>query len=92
MPQPSFFDDAAEKSGTSSTFQGNLSLPVHRWFRYSAGFSARWVRNLIEREKAEGRHRILDPFVGSGTVVLEAERAHADTIGIEARAIASLDP
>jgi hypothetical protein len=27
----------------SSTFQKNLKLPVHQWFRFSAGFSAQWV-------------------------------------------------
>lgn len=39
----------------SSTFLANLSIPIHRWFRYSAGFSASWVRRLIEREKSYGR-------------------------------------
>jgi len=33
----------------TSTFIDNLSLPVHGWFRYSAGFSALWVRELIRR-------------------------------------------
>ena len=42
-----------------STFAGNLSLPIHRWFRYSAGFSASWVKDLIEREKKNGRKRCL---------------------------------
>jgi hypothetical protein len=67
-----------------STFAGNLSLPIHRWFRYSAGFSASWVRDLIEREKRNGRKRMLDPFVGSGTALLEAESSGVDAVGIEA--------
>jgi 16S rRNA G966 N2-methylase RsmD len=75
-------NDAAEEV-TTSTFSDNLSLPVHRWFRYSAGFSACWVREIIEREKKQGRQRILDPFAGSGTVLLEAESADVDTVGIE---------
>ncbi len=90
---PSLFDDLessdgeAEISGegkdTSSTFVGNLGLPVHRWFRYSAGFSAAWVRDVIEREKKNGRTRILDPFVGSGTVTLEGEASQVEAIGVE---------
>jgi len=74
---------------TSSTFLDNLSLPIHRWFRYSAGFSALWVRELIEQERAQGRQHILDPFVGSGTVVLEGELGQAQAIGIESHPFVS---
>jgi hypothetical protein len=84
------FDDLGEEApangqggDTSSTFQDNLSLPIHRWFRYSAGFSAHWVRELLERERAAGRKRILDPFVGSGTVSIEAELCQYQAIGTE---------
>lgn len=69
---------------TTSTFAGNLSLPIHRWFRYSAGFSAAWARELIDREKANGRQTILDPFAGSGTTLIEAEGAGLCSIGVEA--------
>ncbi len=92
---PSLFDSVAateETDGpatgslkdTTSTFADNLGLAVHRWFRYSAGFSAPWVREVIEREKAAGRSRIFDPFAGSGTVALEAERCQVESTGIEA--------
>jgi len=60
--------DGPEAKDTTSTFSDNLALAVHRWFRYSAGFSAPWVREVIEREKKRGRSRVLDPFAGSGTV------------------------
>lgn len=73
-----------EPKDTTSTFAKNLSQPIHRWFRYSAGFSALWVREVIEREKGNGRRRVFDPFAGSGTVVLESERAGIEGIGIEA--------
>ena len=57
---------------------------MHRWFRYSAGFSAAWVREVIEREKEKGRRRVLDPFAGSGTVALESELCQVESIGVEA--------
>jgi len=69
---------------TTSTFSENVSLPIHRWFRYSAGFSALWVRNLISKERANGRYTVIDPFAGSGTVLLEAERCGMLSIGLEA--------
>src|SRR6266700_202649 len=81
-----FLVDEAEiaTSDTTSTFLDNLALPIHRWFRYSAGFSALWVRQLIEQEKAIGRSRVFDPFSGSGTLLLEGERCNVESIGVEA--------
>jgi len=76
--------DKPTNSDTTSTFSDNLSLPIHRWFRYSAGFSATWVREVIQREKAEGKTRVLDPFAGSGTVLLEGESCAVEAIGVEA--------
>src|SRR5438045_7444475 len=68
----------------SRSFVDNMQLPVHRWFRYSAGFSAEWAGQVI-REAAAGRAaRVFDPFAGSGTVVLEAERAGVEGVGVEA--------
>ena len=87
--QPSLFgeEDAVEPSSrpkTSSTFSDNLALPVHRWFRYSAGFSALWARETIQAA-LDGKKRlhVLDPFAGSGTVLVEAERAKVPSIGVE---------
>jgi len=37
----------ARFNGRSGAFGDNMSLPVHRWYRYSAGFSADWVSSLI---------------------------------------------
>lgn len=53
----------------SSTFADNMSLPVHKWYRYTAGFSAVWANQLILQEKAKGRKKVIDPFAGSGTVL-----------------------
>lgn len=85
-------DEALEsptKAPATSTFADNLSLPIHRWFRYSAGFSAIWVRELIRAESAKNRRRVLDPFAGSGTVLLEAEFCGVQAIGIEAHPFVS---
>ena len=77
-------DEQAVRNDTTSTFLDNMSLPIHRWFRYSAGFSALWVRELIEQEKAKGRSKIFDPFAGSGTVLLEGEVCNVQAMGTEA--------
>jgi site-specific DNA-adenine methylase len=86
----SLFDDEAStpikagKKKTSGTFVDNMALPIHRWFRYTAGFSASWVNEVIKAEREQGRLNIIDPFAGSGTVLLEAEFERLNAIGIEA--------
>lgn len=86
--QPTFFETEVtdhllpgeQQVARSGTFLDNLKLPVHRWFRYSAGFSARWVESLI-MEYHPGL--ILDPFVGSGTTLLAAEACGITCYGFE---------
>jgi len=71
------------KTGRSGTFADNMKLPVHRWFRYSAGFSAEWVEEIIENCGFDSP-QVFDPFVGSGTVAIAADRLGVNSIGIEA--------
>lgn len=81
---PLFGKDRPAKGDVTSTFSDNLSLPINRWFRYSAGFSASWVSSLLHREKANGRERVFDPFAGSGTSLLESESCNLESVGVEA--------
>jgi hypothetical protein len=76
-------DDAEKVSlSSSSTFVPNMGLPVHRWFRYSAGFSAEWVESVIN--SMAGKTCVFDPFAGSATTLLAAEKTGAESWGIEA--------
>ena len=83
--QLELFDSGQQtvKAASSSTFTNNMKLPVHRWFRYSAGFSASWADSVIAAQQAEGSVRVLDPFSGSGTTLLCAEDQNVESIGIE---------
>jgi DNA modification methylase len=65
----------------TGTFTDNMKLPIHRWFRYSAGFSADWVEKVIKELEPK---IILDPFAGSGTVSLVADKFGIKSYGIEA--------
>lgn len=81
FPQGQLFD-APERNTT--TFVDNMRLPVHRWFRYSAGFSAQWVESVVP----EGA-RVLDPFVGSGTTLLASQAVGAESYGIDSHPFVS---
>ncbi len=75
----------ARLDGRSGTFGDNMSLPVHRWYRFSAGFSADWVRSLIhERGSGARPFSVLDPFAGVGTTLLASEAAQVQSWGFEA--------
>ena len=69
------------KQKRSGTFLDNMKLPIHRWFRYSAGFSAEWVQQIIQAEQPSA---ILDPFSGSGTVNIAADQMGIPSFGYEA--------
>lgn len=78
---PGFDTELLDKK--SSTFEDNMKLPIHRWYRYTAGFSAAWVAKVIEEEIVNGRTHIIDPFVGSGTVALECTMHEVKAFGLE---------
>lgn len=81
---PDLLIERPSNRASSSTFADNLRLPCHRWFKFSAGFSAQWVDSVIGQVKQAGDVRLLDPFAGCGTTVLVAEEAHVKAIGLEA--------
>ncbi len=62
--------------------QKNMSLPIHRWFRYSAGFSANWVQEVLD-EYANAETKVIDPFAGSGTVQLQCGFKNIPSIGLD---------
>jgi hypothetical protein len=70
----------ARKAARTGTFVDNLKLPVHRWFRYSAGFSAKWVESVLKAQKSRN---LFDPFAGSGTSLLAADAIGIPSIGTE---------
>lgn len=69
----------------SGTFTDNMKLPIHRWYRYSAGFSADWVKSEIVKfeEDTGNKARILDPFVGSGTTSFAACSLGRESYGFD---------
>lgn len=86
--QRTLFPDAGAsrtlRDEATSTFIDNMRLPVHRWFRFSAGFSAQWVSAVIS-EHADLAPHVLDPFAGSGTTMISAEQSGVPSIGVEAQ-------
>ena len=74
-----------KKIKRSGTFTDNMKLPIHRWFRYSAGFSADWVASEIInfQEETGNIAKIIDPFVGSGTTAFAACSLNVESHGYD---------
>lgn len=66
------------------TFQDSLRAPVHRWFKYPAGYSYKLVEVFIEDNQLDGTSWLLDPFVGCGTTAVVAKQRGVNCVGIEA--------
>lgn len=71
----------------SGTFLDNMSLPIHRWFRYSAGFAAQWVEQVLAEWGIKKDHLVLDPFAGSGTVSVVCDKLGIPSLGVEAHPV-----
>lgn len=78
------YDGTTENEERSGSFVDNMKLPIHRWFRYSAGFSADWVEKLIGEKENTDSFIVLDPFVGSGTTLIASDKLGIKSIGVEA--------
>ncbi len=62
---------------------GSGGVPIHRWFRYREAFSP----NLIT-ELGLG-NRILDPFCGSGSIMVGAAQQRRSSVGIDVNPLAA---
>jgi SAM-dependent methyltransferase len=61
---------------------GGATQPIHRWFRYREGFSPGLIAAL-----GLGR-RILDPFCGSGSIMVGAAQQGRASVGIDVNPLA----
>ena len=92
-------DSGARKSGRQlpaagildTAFSENRGKGVHRWTPWIAGFSGSFVGGVLERESPNGESlRVLDPFAGVGTTLVEAVAGGHDAVGFEINPCAAL--
>jgi len=58
--------------------------PAHDWYRFVLSFPPHLVRDYIARFGLTGGHRVLDPFCGTGTTVVECKKQGIGSVGVEA--------
>ncbi len=80
-PSPGWFITKGQELGT---FKDSLRAPIHRWFKYPAGYSYKFVEVGFELFGVRPGDWVYDPFSGSGTTLLCAKRKGINAYGVEA--------
>src|SRR3954447_13536974 len=62
--------------------------PVHEWYRFVLSFPPHLVRQYVEQLGFDASQRVLDPFCGTGTVLVECKKLGIPSVGVEANPMA----
>jgi hypothetical protein len=63
---------------------------VHAWYRFVLSFPPHLVRQYLGEFVSNPGARVLDPFCGTGTTLVEAKKNGISSVGIEANPMAAL--
>lgn len=61
---------------------------VHDWYRFILSYPPHLVREYLQRFQVDGSQRVLDPFCGTGTTLVECKKQGIPSVGIEANPMA----
>lgn len=61
---------------------------VHNWYRFVLSFPPHLVKDYLEKFGIGSNQRVLDPFCGTGTTVVECKKLGIPSVGIEANPMA----
>jgi len=84
-----FVGDSAPRAfeGLNNGDRNKLFLedrPAHDWYRFVLSFSPQLVRGLVKRFDLAPDSRVLDPFCGTGTTLVECKKLGIPSCGFEA--------
>lgn len=61
---------------------------AHEWYRFVLSFPPHLVREYVTRFDLGAHHRVLDPFCGTGTTIVECKKIGVPSVGVEASPMA----
>ncbi len=64
--------------------------PAHDWYRFVLSFPPHLVRDYAQKFGLDANSRILDPFCGTGTTLVEAKKLGVPSCGLEAVPVSRL--
>jgi len=86
-------EEAARVPAKSNGIANRLDVkdkPFHDWYRFVLSYPPHLVRDYFTKFQLQKGQRVLDPFCGTGTTVVEAKLRGYEGIGIEANPMAWL--
>lgn len=75
------------KNGDSNKL-ADADRPAHNWFRFVLSYPPHLVRHYLDEFGIKPGCRVLDPFCGTGTTVVECRKNGIGSVGIEANRMA----
>ena len=66
------------------TAKDNMNSPIHNWYRFTAGFSYKFIDYIIDNTSDE-IGTIYEPFAGCGTTLVAAQKRKIKSIGNESQ-------
>ena len=77
----------AAETSTRCTPERNRLKPedraIHDWYRFVLSFPSHLVRDYLTAFEVNSTERVLDPFCGTGTTVVECKKLGIASVGIE---------
>ncbi len=61
---------------------------AHDWYRFVLSFPPHLVRNYLDRFSVSANQKVLDPFCGTGTTLVECKKQGIASAGVEANPMA----
>lgn len=62
--------------------------PAHDWYRFVLSYPPHLVRDYLKRLSVTKRDRVLDPFCGTGTTIVECQKFGTSSVAVEANRMA----
>ena len=60
---------------------------AHQWYRFVLSYPPHIVRDYVAKFGLDARHRVLDPFCGTGTTPVECKKLGIPSVGLEANPV-----
>lgn len=60
---------------------------AHQWYRFVLSYPPHLVRDYVAKFGLDARHRVLDPFCGTGTTLVECKKLGVPSVGLEANPV-----
>jgi len=65
------------------SFKCNRNKPIHRWYHFHAGCSSEFPEKMIDLLRIKSGATILDPFAGSGTILVVTKERGINSVGFD---------